>query len=86
MNEVPISEGDIKDSSAAEAEGQTHRLEELLPGDVIRFADITELTAFEDMLAGVVEPKHDPELWAARFRCDHTGSTGLSSGAYGGSR
>ena len=65
MSEVPQSKGDIKGSSA-ETEGQTPRLEDLQPGDVIRFADITELTAFEDIIAGGVESKHDPELWAAR--------------------
>jgi hypothetical protein len=54
MSEVPQSEGDIK-GSPAETEGQTPRLEDLQPGDVIRFADITELTAFEDIIAGVVE-------------------------------
>jgi hypothetical protein len=65
MSEVPVSEGDI-DRSVAKKEGQPPRLEELQPGDVIHFADITELTAFEDMIADAVDPKHDPELWAAR--------------------
>src|SRR4051794_1133380 len=65
MSEVGPGEGDIR-KSREKIEEQTPRLEDLQSGDVIRFADIAELAAFEDMLAGVVAPKHDPELWAAR--------------------
>jgi hypothetical protein len=64
VKEIPVTNADI--NSHAETGDQPSRLEQLLPGDVIDFADITELAAFEDGLADVVQPKHDPVLWAAR--------------------
>ena len=67
MSEVPQSEEDIK-GSAAQAKGETPRLEAFQPGDVIKLANVAELAAFEDMIAGVVEPNYDPELWAARAK------------------
>lgn len=48
-----------QDSSSAE--------ELLLPGNIISFGDITELAAFEEVLAHVVNPEHDVNLWAARI-------------------
>jgi hypothetical protein len=65
MSEIPPSEGD-RDSSLIKKKDSPPRLDDLQPGDVIRFADITELATFEDIIADSVDPKHDPERWAAR--------------------
>jgi len=35
-------------------------------GDVIEFGDITELAVFEDIIAPIVDPGYDPELWSCR--------------------
>ncbi|MBI4101174.1 hypothetical protein HY441_01715 [Candidatus Microgenomates bacterium] len=42
------------------------RLDQLQAGDDIRLADITELAAFEDLIAQSVDPNFDRELWATR--------------------
>lgn len=40
--------------------------EGLQPGDVIQFADITELATFEDVVAPLVEPSYNKEIWSQR--------------------
>jgi hypothetical protein len=39
----------------------------LQPGNIIEFADLTELTTFEDILAEDIEPMYDPIKWATRL-------------------
>src|SRR4051794_30297011 len=65
MTEIPKSEEDLK-GSTVKTEGQAPRLEELSPGDVIKLSNITELTAFEDMIVDIVQPDHNPDKWATR--------------------
>lgn len=38
----------------------------LQPGDVIQFADLTELVAFEDSIVQKIDPNYSAELWDAR--------------------
>ena len=40
--------------------------EELSPGSRIEFGDITQLHAFEDVIAPIVDPYYRPEHWEAR--------------------
>jgi hypothetical protein len=48
------------------AEVLPQSVDELLPGDVIQFADITELVAFEDEIVAAVRPDYDHAMWAGR--------------------
>lgn len=38
------------------------------PGDILEFADIPELVAFEDSIAQLVDPSSNPMLWANRVK------------------
>lgn len=43
-------------------------IDALKPGDVIELKGIGELTAFEDLLAGAIDPYHNSRVWANRKR------------------
>ncbi len=67
MTERPLPQ-ETRDDTAKKEDSVVPKLSDLVPGDVIEFADIRELTAFEDLIAAEVDPKHKPEVWAARAK------------------
>lgn len=67
MTEIPLPE-EARDEPAKKVDAAFPKLSELVHGDVIEFADIRELAAFEDLIAAEVDPKHEPEVWAARSK------------------
>jgi hypothetical protein len=45
---------------------QPSLVDTLQPGNVIEFADIAELVAFEEVIASEVDPEYNPVIWASR--------------------
>lgn len=65
-NILQLSRRTVEVGAIAEATMPQHPEIPFKAGDVIELGDITELAVFEEIIAPLVDPKYNPDVWARR--------------------